>query len=158
MAARCAGIVAASEGDLPVALGHLELALVEHERLASRFERGRTMLQHGIVLRRLKRKRDARTSLAAALAIFHEAGSPLWAEQAQRELARISGSSPREGTELSETERRIAALVVVGRANKEIAAELHVTVRTVESNLTRVYKKLGVRSRSQLAAHLHDAQ
>src|SRR5205823_11030210 len=109
-------------------------------------------------LRRLKRKRDSRTSITAALAIFQHVSAPLWAERAEAELARISGGIPRERAELSETERRIAALVGLGKANKEIAAELHVTVRTVESNLTRVYKKLGIRSRSQPVAHMHDVQ
>ena len=99
--------------------------------------------------------RSLHLSITSALEIFQHARAPLWAEHAEAELARISGSSPRERSELSETERRIAGLVVLGRANKEIAAELHVTVRTVESNLTRVYKKLGIRSRSQLVAHMH---
>jgi DNA-binding CsgD family transcriptional regulator len=156
--ARCAGILAAADGDLPAALDHLELALAEHQRLPSAFERGRTLLHQGIVLRRLKRKRGARTSIEAARDVFRHDGAVLWAERADAELARISGSSPRERTDLTETERRVAALVAVGRANKEIAAELHVTVRTVESNLTRVYSKLGIRSRSQLAARMHDLQ
>jgi DNA-binding NarL/FixJ family response regulator len=77
-------------------------------------------------------------------------------ERAQTELARISGRSPSASNELSETERQIAMLVGAGRANKQIAAELHVTVRTVESNLTRIYKKLGISSRSQLAARMYN--
>ena len=68
----------------------------------------------------------------------------------QGELARISGAGPRSAG-LSETERRIAELAIVGRSNKQIAAELHLTVRAVESNLSRVYRKHGVSSRAQLA-------
>ena len=156
LSARCAGLIAAADGDAEAALEWLEQALLEHERLPNAFERGRTLLQHGIVLRRLKRKRDARESIQAALEIFTQHGARLWAAKAEAELARISGSSPSATNDLSETERRIATLVAAGRANKQIAAELHVTVRTVESNLTRIYRKLGIRSRSQLAARLHD--
>ena len=154
MAARCAGMITAAEGNLEEALVHLEHALREHQRLPDPFERGRTLLQHGIVLRRLKRKRAARASIASALSTFDETDSPLWAERARSELARISGGNPRVSSSLTETEARVAVLVAAGRANKEVAAELHVTVRTVESNLTRIYRKLGVRSRGQLAAKL----
>jgi DNA-binding NarL/FixJ family response regulator len=154
MSARCAGLLAAAEGDLESALQQLEWALLEHDRLPNAFERARTLLHHGIVLRRLKRKRDARTSIEAAQAIFAEHGARLWAERARAELARISGSSPTATNELTETEQRIAGLVAAGCANKQIAGELHVTVRTVESNLTRIYKKLGIQSRGQLTARL----
>jgi DNA-binding CsgD family transcriptional regulator len=157
LSARCAGLVAAADGDQQTALEWLERALVEHDRLPNAFERGRTLLQRGIVLRRLRRKRDARNSIEAALEIFTRLEARLWVTRAQTELARISGSSPGASSELTETERQIAMLVAAGRANKHVAAELHVTVRTVESNLTRVYKKLGIRSRSQLAARMHDA-
>src|SRR5262249_2279434 len=99
--------------------------------------------------RRAKRRREARDALGEAKLAFEELGAALWAEQVRRELNRISGPAPRSG-ELSETERRIADLVTSGRSNKQIAAELHITVRTVEANLTGVYRKLGVPSRAQL--------
>jgi DNA-binding NarL/FixJ family response regulator len=86
--------------------------------------------------------------------IFGELGARLWAERASAELGRISGGSAASTDDLTETEARVAALVAVGRANKQVAAELHITVRTVESNLTRIYRKLGVRSRTELAAKL----
>jgi len=156
LSARCTGLVVAADGDQQTALEWLEQALVEHERLPNAFERARTLLQRGIVLRRVKRKRDARNSIQAALEIFTQHDARLWAERAQTELARISGSSPSASNELSETERQIATLVGAGRANKQVATELHVTVRTVESNLTRIYKKLGISSRSQLAARMHN--
>jgi DNA-binding CsgD family transcriptional regulator len=149
---RCKGLIAAAEGDLETALERLERALVEHERLPNAFERGRTLLHHGVMLRRLKRKRQARDSIETALGIFEQLGARLWVDGARRELARISGSSSSATNGLSETERRVAALVAAGHANKQVAAELHITVRTVESNLTRIYSKLGIRSRSQLAA------
>jgi DNA-binding CsgD family transcriptional regulator len=153
--ARCEGLVAAAEGDLERALASLEHALVEHERLPSRFEQGRTLLQQGIVLRRLRQKRAARDAITASLETFTKLGARLWVERAAREQARISGSRPTQTSRLTETESRVAALVAAGRANKQVAAELHVTVRTVESNLTSIYRKLGIRSRGQLAATLH---
>ncbi len=153
--ARCQGLVAAAEGDLAAALVLLDHALLEHERLPSQFERARTLLHHGIVLRRLRQKRAARESISAAQRTFDGLGARLWAERAGTELARISGSRPSVTRRLTETESRVAALVAAGHANKQVAAELYVTVRTVESNLTSIYRKLGIRSRSQLAAMLH---
>jgi DNA-binding NarL/FixJ family response regulator len=70
------------------------------------------------------------------------------------ELGRIGGRVHQEGGEVSETERRIAELVVQGMSNKEVAASLFVTVRTVEANLTRIYTKLGIRRRTELASHM----
>jgi len=155
MTARCEGLLAAATGDLDEALARLEHALVEHDGLASEFDRARTLLHRGIVLRRLKRRRAARDSLAAARATFERLGSPLWVERAAGELARISGASRVVSRDLTATELRVAELVVAGHANKQVAAELYITVRTVESNLTSVYRKLGIRSRSQLAAALN---
>jgi DNA-binding CsgD family transcriptional regulator len=83
--------------------------------------------------------------------IFDELGARLWAGRARRELRRIGGrASPREG--LSGTEAEIVALVVAGRSNKEIALALHLSTKTVEWNLSKVYRRLGVRSRTELAA------
>ena len=95
----------------------------------------------------------ARATLDEALAAFERLGAPLWAEQARAELARIGGRAPsRRG--LTEAERRVAALVAEGRSNREVAATLYVTEHTVEGALTRAYRKLGVRSRGELAARL----
>jgi DNA-binding CsgD family transcriptional regulator len=80
-------------------------------------------------------------------------GAVLWAARARTERARLSGRAPNAG-ELTTTELTVAQLVASGMTNREAAAELFVTVRTVESTLTRVYAKLGVRSRTQLAAHM----
>ena len=91
----------------------------------------------------------AREALGEAELLFEGLGAVIWVARAQSELHRISGAVPGTGG-LSETERRIADLATAGRSNKQIAAELHVTVRTVESNLTRIYRKLGVASRGQL--------
>ena len=77
-------------------------------------------------------------------------GAPLWEERARDELARIGGRARSGG--LTPTEERVAELVAEGRSNKEVADALFVTVRTVEANLTRIYAKLGIRSRTELAS------
>ena len=77
-------------------------------------------------------------------------GAPLWADQTRAELARIGGRAPSNG-ELTEGERRVAALVAEGRTNREVAAALFLGERTVETHLTHVYRKLGIRSRAELA-------
>jgi DNA-binding NarL/FixJ family response regulator len=117
------------------------------------FERARTLLALGSTLRRARRRRAAREVLQQARAAFAELGAALWEEQAGAELARVGGRIAVPG-ELTPAERRTAELVAQGRSNKEVAAELVVTVRTVESNLTRAYRKLGVRSRTELVRRL----
>lgn len=77
-------------------------------------------------------------------------GARLWVERAREELARIGGRAPSGG--LTPTEERVADLVAAGRSNKEVADALFVSVRTVEANLTRIYAKLAIRSRTELAS------
>jgi DNA-binding CsgD family transcriptional regulator len=145
-AARCRALL---EEDSAAAFAHFEAALARHDFNRERLGRARTQLSYGVALRRAKRRREAREALSAAKTGFEDLGAALWAERAREELSRISGPAPQAGG-LTETEQRIADLVTSGRSNKQIAAELHITVRTVESNLTRVYRKLGVTSRAQL--------
>ena len=95
-------------------------------------------------------KRAAREALDQALAIFEELGAAIWAENARVELARVSGRRASVGA-LTATEERVAELVAQGLTNKAVAKELFVTDRTVEGHLTRIYAKLGIRSRSELA-------
>ena len=149
-AARCRGLLAAEAGDHEEAFAQFDSALERHELLGERFEWARTQLLYGVALRRAKRKRAARQALVDAELVFEALGAVIWADRTRRELKRISGASPRSSA-LTETERRVAELATAGRSNKQIAAELHITVRTVESNLTRIYRKLGVSSRGQLA-------
>ena len=108
------------------------------------------MLCLGSVHRQAKQKGASRDALEQALAIFEELGARLWAEKARAELRRISGRR-RGSDELTETEERVASLAAEGRSNKEIAAELFMSVHTVGAHLSRSYRKLGVRSRSELA-------
>jgi DNA-binding NarL/FixJ family response regulator len=127
------------------------VALESHERLPQPFERGRTLLARGQIERRAKHRAAARVSLTEALELFDGLGAPLWSERAAAELARIPGRAHASG-ELTETERRVAELVADGLSNKEVAAKLFVSVRAVESNLSKIYAKLGVRSRAELAS------
>ena len=117
------------------------------------FERGRTLLALGASHRRAKQRAVARATLGDALAIFEQLGAALWAAKARAELARIGGRTP-AGDELTVTERRTAELVADGLTNKQIAAALFVTVKTVETQLSRIYLRLDIHSRTQLAARL----
>jgi DNA-binding CsgD family transcriptional regulator len=149
-AGRCEGLILAAEGDFAAAVPALEHALTVHERLPQPFDLARTVLTLGTVRRRMKKRGQSRESLVRALAIFDELGAALWAEKARSELARIAGRAA-AGDELTPTEQGIAELVAIGKSNKEVAAQLFITPRTVEGHLTHIYAKLGVRSRAELA-------
>ncbi len=149
-AGRCRGELAAARGDLDAAEKALEGALVEHERLLDPLELARTLLVLGNVCRRARRKRSAREHLGRAAATFDQLGAALWSARAHEDLRRVSPGALR-AHELSPTEERIAGLVRKGSTNKEIAQALFVSVKAVEGNLTRIYAKLGVRSRTELA-------
>jgi DNA-binding CsgD family transcriptional regulator len=151
--ARCRALLLAAQGDFAGASASFERALVEHGRTQDPFQHARTLLACGATQRRAKQRGAARTTLDQALAIFEQLGAPLWAEQTRAELRRIGGRAPSRG-ELTEAERRIAALVAEGRTNREVAAALFITEHTVEAALTRAYRKLGVRSRAELAHQL----
>ena len=155
VSARGRALLAAAGGDHEAAHAHIERALLAHERLPQPFERARTLLAQGTTERRAKRRAAAREALTAALELFDALGAALWAEKAAAELARIPGRGRAPG-ELTETERRVAELVASGLSNKEVAARLFVSVRAVEANLSKVYAKLGVRSRTQLAGRLRE--
>jgi hypothetical protein len=91
MGARCRGLLEAAEGDLDAALASCERALEAHERMPVPFERARTLLIYGTVLRRARRRRAAREAIEAALSIFEGLPAPVWADNARAELARIGG-------------------------------------------------------------------
>ena len=88
--------------------------------------------------------------LGGSIALFEEMGATLWARKARRAQARIGGRPP-SPLELTPSEEEIALRVADGRTNREIAAALFMSVNTVESNLKRIYRKLGVRSRVELS-------
>ncbi len=147
---RCRALLYAASGDLDNAAAAAEQALIDHARLPMPFELARTLLVHGQLQRRRGQRRDARDVLNRALAIFEEMGTPLWADMARAEIARIGVR--RAPKELTESEDRVAQLAAQGLTNVAIAARLFMSRRTVEANLARAYAKLGIQSRAELGA------
>jgi DNA-binding CsgD family transcriptional regulator len=130
----------------------LQQAVAQHEQVGDRFGRARALLALGVVCRRAQQKRATREALEAALAGFEELGAASWVEKARAELGSIGGRTRVEG--LTAAEGRVARLVAEGRTNREVAAALFLGERTVAGHLTRIYAKLGVRSRTELARRL----
>ncbi|MFI5042094.1 MAG: helix-turn-helix transcriptional regulator, partial [Acidimicrobiales bacterium] len=106
------------------------------------------------VARRARRLPDAKKHAEAATATFSELGAVPWMERAATELARLDRrrKGPSDNAGLTSAEHAVAAAVAAGRTNREVAAELYMGLRTVEAHLSAVYRKLGIRSRSELAA------
>jgi DNA-binding CsgD family transcriptional regulator len=146
---RCSGLIAAARGEVAGAAELLEQAVAMHGQATDPFGRARSLLALGIVRRRQLKKRDARDAIGAALGAFEELGAATWIEYARVELGRIGGRTRTEG--LTPAEHRVAALVAKGRSNQEVAAALFLRVGTVETHLSHVYAKLGVRSRTELS-------
>jgi DNA-binding NarL/FixJ family response regulator len=157
VSARCRALVLAARGELDAAAEALERALAEHERCPMPFERARTLTQ-GRLQRRLKQKRQARLSLEEARELFARQGAETWVARVDEEMDRVAVRRAPE--ELSATELRIARLAADGLSNQAIAERVFVSVKTVESNLKRAYRKLGISSRAQLGRALDrgDAQ
>ena len=128
-------------------------SLAHDEPATYPFERARTVLALGNDQRLAQRRRAARETLEEAVSRFEALGARLWAERARDELSRISGRRA-ASDELTESERRVAALAANGLSNKEIAATQFLSVSTVEAHLHHAFLKLGVRSRTQLARRL----
>lgn len=131
-------------------------ALEWHARSSRVPARARTELALGEYLRRHRRRTDARIPLRAALETFETLGATFWAERARQEL-RASGETARRGadlvaTELTAQESQVAGLVRQGLSNKDVAARLFISPRTVDFHLRNVYTKLGITSRTELAA------
>ena len=148
MAARCRGLAHAELGELDAALNALEESRRAHEVLELPFERARCVLEIGRVQRRRKQKRLAREALLEAAQTFAVLGTPLWAARAKAELKRVNVRRASSG--LTPTEENIAMLAAEGLSNRAIAQRSFVSVKTVEANLGRVYRKLGITSRPQL--------
>ncbi|HSB37602.1 MAG TPA: helix-turn-helix transcriptional regulator, partial [Gaiellaceae bacterium] len=148
-AARCRGLAAAALGDVEQALDLLAQAVARHEAVGDPFGRARALLALGALRRRARQKRAARDAIEAAAEAFEAIGAAGWAARARTERGRIGGRAREQG--LTAAERRVAALVAEGRTNREVAAALFLGERTVETHLSHVYAKLGVRSRAELA-------
>ena len=152
VSARCRGLLLAAGGELELAADALQRAVANHQQCPVPFELARTLLIQGQVCRRLKQKRQARAALEQALAIFERLGAEPWTARARAELRRVAVR--RAPLDLSATELRVAELAATGLTNQAIAAEVFLTRKAVEANLTRAYRKLGIRSRAQLSRAL----
>ncbi|HEY4826935.1 MAG TPA: LuxR C-terminal-related transcriptional regulator, partial [Solirubrobacteraceae bacterium] len=151
LAARCEAVVADANGQEAMAVAAFERARREHDLQDRPLDLARTLLAYGTLHRRRRRKSRARELLESALELFAAAEAAQWAERTRVELGRIGGRRAAPAGALSATESEIARLVAAGRTNREVAAALHVSARTVEWNLSKLYRKLGVRSRTELA-------
>jgi DNA-binding CsgD family transcriptional regulator len=149
---RCRGLLQAAEGGLDAAIVSFDRALARHDQTEMASELARTLLELGRVRRRRKEKRLARLALEKAYATFESRGMALWAAQAASELARVTTRKAADG--LTATEQRVASLAAEGLTNREIAGRVFVAVSTVEANLKRAYRKLGISSRAQLGRAL----
>ncbi len=148
--ALCRGLLALGSNDLPAAGRRFAAAREGFEALGAPWELGQTLFAEGRLLRRLGRRREAAGCLEQAVRVFTELG----AEPATRRAAdELHGARPRPRRDdsLTMAETRVAALVAAGRTNREVAAGLFTTVATVEAHLTRIYAKLRIRSRTELA-------
>ncbi len=150
---RCRALVLAELGDLTGAHAAIGDANKVHARHHEPLERARTLLAAGAIERRAKRKAEAREALEKARTMFEQLGARLWCERARLELER-TGVHRTAGGELTAAERQVADLATSGATNKEIAAALFMSVKTVEAHLSRIYRKLDVRSRTELASHV----
>jgi DNA-binding NarL/FixJ family response regulator len=155
---RAAAIVLSENGQADTAVVLSAAAALHFEQLNQPIEQAHALLVQGGAERRRRRYAAARLAIGAALAIFLAADAKPWTEQTERALARTEGNaapgSPVPDLGLTSTEARIAGLVRDGASNREIATQLYLSVKTVEATLTRVYRKLGVRSRTQLSLRL----
>jgi DNA-binding NarL/FixJ family response regulator len=131
----------------------MDRALEQHARIEQPLETARTWLARGVVLRRLRRRREAAEALDQAMAIASTLGARLWVARARQERERLSGGRPGPHG-LTPTQERVARLAAVGRTDREIARELGLSPKTVEHHLSRIYRRLEVRSRTELAARL----
>ena len=153
VAARCRGLWLAARGELEAALDSVSNAAEQHRGLQMPLEHGRLHLLRGQLHRRLRQKQAAADALVEASEIFEQLGNPLWSARVNAERARGS-VRPGHGAGLTPTEQRVAELAAEGLSNREIATAIYISVKTVESTLTRIYRKLGVRSRAMLGRRL----
>jgi len=149
LAARCRGLVEPDDFEL-----HFEQALAHHDRAEAPFETARTLLVYGSHLHRARRRVDARRRLRAAQETFERLRAQPWIDRAAAEL-RAAGAIRREPSadpdELSPQEIRVALAVAEGATNREVATKLFLSPKTIEFHLGRVYRKLSIHSRTELA-------
>jgi DNA-binding CsgD family transcriptional regulator len=149
---RARALLRATHGDLDGALVAVNAAQRHHDQVDIPFDRGRTLLVLGQIRRRRKERSLARDAFAESLATFERLGAGLWAERARAELAHTGIRRPAATDQLTDGERRVAELAAAGRTNREVAAALFMSPKTVEAHLARAYQKLGITSRAELGA------
>ena len=149
-AARAHALVAAAQGDRDAAVASATAAVEGFAATPMVVEHARALLTLGQIHRRFKEKAAARTALEAALEVFDRLGAERLAERTRQDLARI-GLRTATATALTETELRVARLAATGRTVRQVGNELFISPKTVEANLTRVYRKLGLSGRAELA-------
>lgn len=154
IARRCAGLLLAARGSLGEAIEAMDGALARHALRPVAFELGRTLLEKGTLERRAKRKSAAKRSLEQALATLEPLDAAMWIARTRDELGRIGLRRPAVSDGLTPAQTRVAELVASGMSNREIAATLYMSLRTVETHLTKIYRQLGVRSRAQLVGSM----
>ncbi|HET8786975.1 MAG TPA: LuxR C-terminal-related transcriptional regulator, partial [Candidatus Limnocylindrales bacterium] len=147
---RAEALLLAARGDIGRARALSDAALIVAATTRIPLVHGRALLTAGEIRRRARQKGQAREALTEAIAIFEGLGARLWLERAHAELARVATRRP-DGAPLTATERQVVDLVAAGRTNKEIADSLFMSVHTVEAYLTRLFRSLGVQSRTELA-------
>jgi DNA-binding CsgD family transcriptional regulator len=157
LASRCEGLLLAARGELIAAIEAMDAALAMHAECRRPFEHGRTLLEKGSIERRAKRKAAAKQTLEEALAILEPLGAEFWVSRTRDELSRIGLRRARAAEGLTPAQARVADLVAAGLSNPQIAQQLHMSLRTVESHLSRVYREHGVSTRSQLTAMMTTA-
>jgi DNA-binding NarL/FixJ family response regulator len=151
---RCRGLLHAATGRNDAASDALRAAAASRASVPDPLEQGRTLLAQGELLRRTGHRSDACGVLTQAHDLLRSAGAEAWAVKAAAELdrARSRGRSAAPG--LTPMERRISQLVADGKPNKEIAAVTYLSPKTVEAHLSSIYRKLGLRSRTELTARV----
>ncbi|MEB3062095.1 helix-turn-helix transcriptional regulator [[Mycobacterium] zoologicum] len=152
------GRLLGARGDLPGAIRSFDEAIALLDGLPLRYDLARVNFAYGQTLRRAGKRRDADTVINAARELYLSVGARSFVERCERELKaggvhQIRG--PRSNVELTPQEDAVTSLVVQGLSNRDVAAELYISPKTVQYHLTRVYAKLGVRSRTELAALRH---
>jgi DNA-binding CsgD family transcriptional regulator len=148
--ARCRSMMLAAQGDVGAATRMAQQAITAHQQLPMPFERARTQLLLGQLLRRRRQKEATTATLTAALAAFEGMKAALWTDRTRNELARTTVSATRTTTLLTPSEERVAKLAASGLTNRDIGAEVFISPKTVEANLARIYRKLEIHTRAEL--------
>lgn len=146
------GRLLAHDGDIDAAVTEFDRARAQLDELPMPYHRARVDFARGQTLRRAGRRREAAAAFTAARESFAQLGARSYVERCDRESNATGGSQQHDDRSLTPQETSLAQLVALGMSNKEVAAQMFISVKTVQYHLTRIYSKLGVRSRTELAA------